>query len=434
MSLPVAAIDASFFAVESETTRQTIAAFCPLESAPSLESVRETALRLSTLLPRLRQRLSADGELWEDSPDFDLSAHIEVVESPELLDRTELQGLASRIFSQGLDLSKPLWKLVFISSRGSATRNTDSPPIYGLLYMIHHGFVDGMGALSLLHAFCSDSATAMPADPRASKEISESDGLGFKRWRSALKLIRESLTTVTPSAVNGRNSAVRQIATLDLPLSELKELKTALGGSINDILLTLVSSALRALHKQKRLPLLDLRVIMPVSLRRPAALFALGNHLTGVGIRLPLRHENPLARLTAVKSYVDRIKRDGSFGAYALLGRLQASLPVWLQARLCNAAARRNHFICTNMTGPRREQFIGGAKILGEYGAPALLPNQGIAYSFISYADKLCLSIVSDPNVVADPRQLIDFTLQGFQELQQLSSAEQSDYRAQQVA
>ncbi len=415
MGVPVAAIDASFFAVESETTRQTIAAYCPLESAPNLESVRETAVRLSALLPRLRQRLSADGGYWEDDPGFDPRDHIEQVITPPILSREELDAEASRLFSRGLDLRRPLWKLVFLQGP-----NERSP--HGLLYMIHHGFVDGMGALNLLHAFCSDSATALPADPRPSKEVNESEGASFKKWKSLMRLLRESISPVTPSAVNGKNSAVRLISTLELPLDELKQLKSKLGGSLNDLLLTLVSSALRAVHLRDRRPLADLTVIMPVSLRRPAALFAMGNHLTGVGIRLPLSSANPVARLAAVKSYVDRIKRDGSFGAYALLGRLQSRLPAWLQARLCNAAARRNHFICTNMSGPRREQFIGGARILGEYGAPALLRDQGIAFSFISYADKLCLSIVSDPRVVPNPQQLIDFTREGFEELQQLSS------------
>lgn len=410
MSVPIAAIDASFFAVESETTRQTIAAYCPLEAAPDLERVRETAKRLSTLLPRLRQRLSVDGELWEDDPSFDPRNHIEAIFDESLRSREDLDRCASKIFSAGLDLRQPLWRLVFVSSES----------VHGLLYMIHHGFVDGMGALNLLHAFCSDSATALPNDPRPAKEVVESDGIGFKKWRSLFRLLQESITPVTPSAVNGRNSGVRQISTLELPLSELRHLKTTLGGSLNDLLLTLVSSALRATHLREHKPLLDLRVIMPVSLRRPAALFALGNHLTGVGIRLPLGIASPTGRLRAVKEYVDRIKRDGSFGAYALLGRLQSRLPAWLQARLCNAAARRNHFICTNMSGPRKEQFIGGARILGEYGAPALLRDQGIAFSFISYADKLCLSIVSDPQVVRDPQQLINDTLEGFHELQAL--------------
>ena len=411
MSAQIAAIDASFFAVESETTRQTIAAYCPLEAAPNLESVRETAKRLSALLPRLRQRRSDDGKHWEEDPCFDPRNHIDAVFDETLRSRDDLDRCASRIFSQGLDLERPLWRLVFLSGES----------VHGLLYMIHHGFVDGMGALNLLHAFSSDSATALPSDPRPAKEVSESEGIGFKKWRSLLRLLRESVSPVTPSAVNGSNSSLRQISTLELPLNELRRLKGVLGGSLNDLLLTLVSSALRAAHLRERRPLIDLRVIMPVSLRRPAALFALGNHLTGVGIRLPLAIASPTGRLTAVKSYVDRIKRDGSFGAYALLGRLQSRLPVWLQARLCNAAARRNHFICTNMSGPRKEQFIGGAKILGEYGVPALLRDQGVAFSFISYADKLCLSIVSDPQVVRDPQQLLHDTLEGFQELQRLA-------------
>jgi NRPS condensation-like uncharacterized protein len=292
--------------------------------------------------------------------------------------------------------------------------------------MVHHAFADGLGGMELFDAACTASADEAPLmrEPRAispsdaprSPAHGRVDGL-----RSVLRLFKEGFTSAGVSPLNGANSAERRILLTDFPLVEMQTLRRRLGASLNDIMLTLVTGAVRRYHAAAHGPTNDLRVLMPVSLRGLAERLSLGNQVSGVGVRLPISAADPQEQLQRIREYISRIKQDGSFGAFEFLARISAALPHSLRRSICESAARRTNFICTSVTAASRPRYIGGAKIESNYGIAALMRGQGVAFAFTRYERKMCVSLVSDPHIVPEPKTLLSYLLESGRDLVRLA-------------
>jgi WS/DGAT/MGAT family acyltransferase len=235
--------------------------------------------------------------------------------------------------------------------------------------------------------------------------------------RAARKLLSEVLIAPAKSSLNGHNSDRRFLRCVDLPWQVLQEMRQGNSWSINDLLLSVVSGAVRRYHLVHGGNLQPLRLVMPVSLRRDANAKTLGNQLTATGVSVALEPQDSVTRLKAIHENVIALKKGGGLIAYGLIGKINALLPLMLLKKISEAQARRTNFICTNMAGPAEPEYIAGAKILGHYGMAALMRGHGISVSFVSYCDKLCIGIVGDLEIVKAPDALSKFMLESFEEL-----------------
>ena len=390
MTTRLTAIEQSFLHIDTETTSQAIAVFCPLASFPDIEQVRGKIEELKRRFPRMTQVLAPNKKYWVEAPAFDDANH--------LFRASDHTTAAAQLFSERFDFSEPLWKCFILGDPVVATAPA------ALLFKLHHSFADGLGGLAFFDAFCE--SVAAPSDTKHEVRT-RAAGSAAKIGSSLLKLLTEHVKEPKLFPLLGQNSTKRQFAVTDLPLADLKQIKNAAGVTLNDVVLCIVTGALRRYLSARGLALHDTRAIMPVNLRAVSSRDTLGNDLTAVGIPLPVSLENPAEQLAAINAYVTRLKNSGGFGAYALLSNLIAHLPASLQRSLCERQAKKTHFICTNVPGPATPRTFGGAQVLGIYPIAALLKTQGIAFGFLSYAGNLCCTIASDPNIAPEAEDIL---------------------------
>ncbi len=433
LSEPFSAADSSFFSLDSATTRQVIAAFLPLDSVPDHRALEKRFESILPIFPRLKCKVLKEKRLqWIEDREFSLNNHLELRYEPSINSLSDLTRFASEEFSRGIDESRPLWRFIVITNSNQSGRDLLSPgaafgaPFAAGLFCLHHSLADGRGALEILNTlFAKSPELSMSVYHQEQAPHSVASGKSqprraFSLWSSLRKVAAEALVPCARSPLNGTNSASRVLSTLDLPLAEIRRIKTACGCSANDVLLGVLATALRRYHEAiDQIPRNDLRAVMPVSLRNISAKRCLGNHLSAVGVRLPITMVDPVEQLRVISSYISKLKHEGAFGAYAVLGRIGARLPARLQTYFCQRQAKRTNFICTNLPGSPRPQYLAGARVQGNYGMAALLHGHGLSFAFISYVGKICASIVSDPQIVPSPQLLFLHVESVFHELRE---------------
>lgn len=428
-------IDANFILLESRTTHQAIAAYCPCDRTPIfaevLQRFREVVL---PQFPRLQQRLQnatadepppAGSTLeWEDDPEFSLERHVQFRVDPRIGSARELSDEAAAVFGEHLPLNRPLWRFVVFTNRAANiipenVTEAEAPEFAAVLLMVHHAMADGLGGMEILHHLCGGMGPA--AAPATTSAPLPQPGRARRR-ASLTQALLQALRPAARSAVTGTNSAERSFAQVELPLAELKRIRSGADVSLNAALLTLIGDGIRRFHLHRNRAPVDLCVIVPFNLRAAIDRYALGNQITGIGLRLPTRLADPMEQLRRAGARIEAIRAQGAFGAVHLIARLNAWLPVPCRRLLNRFMAARTHCICTNMPGPRRPLKLGGATLLGEYGCAALLRGHGLGFAFVTYGRSVCISIVSDRRIVPDPWEIARCISESYEALRACAS------------
>ena len=213
------------------------------------------------------------------------------------------------------------------------------------------------------------------------------------------KIWNELIRFPIRSAVTGSNSRERCIHLIELDLATLRSFRSLSHASLNDIYLTLVQRTVFLLTEGSKRPSAH-RAIVPVSLRSISQRHLCGNYLTGVGLELPQLSESPLESLKRVQSRSGQLREKSVIEGYARLGEFSATLPALIQKPFVEYLARRTSFICTNVPESARPRYLAGAKILANFGIPALMKGHGLGFCFVSYNGKGCVTVVSDRQIV----------------------------------
>lgn len=421
-------IERSFFSIETPSTLQTIACFCTLESMPALDSVRSGVEQSLEIIPRLRERLMVGGlpfrrSRWEVDPQFNLNNHISRIHLLGVNSKSDLLQRTAELFYRPFDFNHPLWRFLLMSSTNTdGAENQSAPP--AVVLAVHHAYADGLGGLEILNTVCSVSSSRRTVRPRAPAKTEKPDSPsaspalpGQPSTRKTLRqrllpylgLLGELKEQVVDTALNGTNSERRRFHTIDLPLNKLNPLKRPLDATVNDILLSLLTEALRRYSRELGVPLpRSARMILPVSLRKRRDLHMLGNHITGVGVSLPLAWADQAEQVREIRRQTLRIKNTEAGKVYALFAALISLLPAAAQRRICERQAKRTLFICTNMNVSARPQDFFGSRITGNYALAALMRRHGSAFACIRYTDKICLGMVTDPAIVSRPERFLE--------------------------
>lgn len=453
------AIDASFLAQEGPASHMHIGALTVLEGPPPpfgefLDTIRE---RLH-LVPRYRQRLSfppleSGRPVWVDDPSFNVEYHVRQTALPRPGSQAQLFRLVSRIFSQQLDRSKPLWEMWLIEGFEDGR--------WALISKTHHAVIDGIAGVDLATVLFDltperreiehpDEAWQPAPEPNQAELLAS--GLvgaahtavnGLRRLTrlalspgTALAEVRESVEGIGEVVWAGLNPAPdtplnveigphRRYCVVDRDLADLKLVKDSFGGTVNDAVLAVVSGALRTWLRSRgvRTEGLELRALVPVSVRAREDQGSLGNRIVAMRGPLPVYVEDPVARLQLVRRSMDGLKESKQAVGAAVLTRAQGFAPptVLAQASRLNFSTRLFNLIVTNVPGPQFPLYVTGRRLLEVHPIAFLPRNHALAIAIMSYDGRLSFGLLGDYEAVPDIEELADALAASIDELVELA-------------
>lgn len=456
----LSAQDTSFLHFEHRATPMHVAAVAifdvgPLRSADGGVDAARLAKHVEGRLedlPRHRQRLATNPltgtRFWVDDADFDLAYHLRHVALPRPGSRAALQELTGRLLSQPLDRSRPLWEMWIVEGVEGDR--------FALISKVHHCMVDGVAGANLMTLLFSprpdeDVRPASSWTPRrtpgplALLAAEAAEGLragvelfhGFRALAGApqerLGSARATATAVAQAlddalrlpgstALNRPIGPHRRVEWRSLELDEAKQVKSRLGGTVNDVVLATVAGALhRFLEARTPWPVrLDHRVVIPVNMRPARGTAAAANCVSALFLSLPVAERDPRLRYERIRSETERLKCSRVAEGIDWLGRLADHLAApWMTRMGVRLVTRLRPYnlIVTNVPGPPFPLYVLGARALELIPHLPLFDHQGLGVAVLSYDGRLAFGLVADREVVPDLARLADAIPAAFGEL-----------------
>ncbi len=371
--------------------------------------------------------------LWADDVNFNLTYHIRHTALPEPGGEAQLKQLAGRIFSQQLDRSKPLWELWLAQN---LERNR-----FAIMTKTHHAMVDGVSGVDigtvLFDLEREPPPTKLEDDwvPQPEPGTTELVARGVadlvaapvKLAERAVDVIRNPETTARKAveALEGVGEIVSAFAdpAPDVPLNEeigphrryvwtrseldtFKGIKNALGGTVNDVVLAVVTGALRTwLHgRGMRTEGLEMRALVPVSIRHEDERGDLGNRIALMRGPLPVYIEDPVRRLRTISDAMAGLKRSKQALGAEVISRFNDFAPPTLlaQASRINFSTRLFNLIVTNVPGPQLPLYVLGKELEEVYPVAFLPQNHSLAVAIMSYNGKVGFGLLADYDRMED--------------------------------
>jgi diacylglycerol O-acyltransferase len=433
-------IDASFLHQEGESSHMHIGGVLIFEGPPPefgdyLNHIRG---RLH-LVPRYRQRLATPPletgrPLWVDDPTFNLEYHVRHTALPAPGTEPQLFLLTARIASQQLDRSKPLWENWLVEGLEGDR--------FALIFKTHHSLVDGVSGVDLATVlFDPERKPAAPAPdlqpwrPRPEPSSVELVAAGVRgivgataglatravaaatRPAATLSTLRDAVEGVGEIVWAGLNPAPQTPLNVEIgpyrrytvtrqQLADYKEVKDALDGTVNDVILSVVSGSLaRWLHSRGvRTEGVELRALVPVSVRGRDQRGTLGNQLTVMRGPLPVYISDPVARLRFVSSAMDGLKESKQAVGAATLAAVNNLAPptILAQASRLNFSTRLFNLIVTNIPGPQVPLYVLGRRLEDLFPVAFLPENHALAIAIMSYNGNIDYGLLADFDALPD--------------------------------
>ncbi|HEY2016412.1 MAG TPA: WS/DGAT domain-containing protein, partial [Bryobacteraceae bacterium] len=211
----------------------------------------------------------------------------------------------------------------------------------------------------------------------------------------------------------------------DFSFGDVQAIRAAVGGKVNDVFLTVVTRALAAYAKMHGQPVENrfLRVVCPVSMRRPDQCDSLGNRITFLPVVLPMGERNPVRLLHEVSARTEIMKSTGAAELVALAASWLGSAPPPLQAAfwggipLLTLPVPLFNVICTNVPGSPVPLYSVGRRLLASYPQVPTGWELGVGIAVQSYAGKFAFGLTADTRACPDVARLRDFIKVSFEEL-----------------
>ncbi|WP_296403559.1 wax ester/triacylglycerol synthase family O-acyltransferase [Psychrobacter sp.] len=360
---------------------------------------------------------------WTKDEEFDVEHHLRHIALPKPARVRELFSYISKEHGRPLDRARPLWECHIIE--GIAPESEGRPKRFGLYFKIHHSMVDGVAAMRLVQKSLSQSpkeTITLPLWSLMMRHRYEIETILPDRSSSALSIIKEQLSTAKPvlteiaytlnqaknssfvkttqapaSILNQSISSSRRFIAESYDIERFKYIANNLGVSINDVVLTICSGALRSyLLSINELPDEPLIAWVPYSMRKDRS--ASGNQFAFILCNLGTHLENPLSRLKLVHNSMN----DGKlrFGRMTQAEVINYSLVAYsweLVNVLTSAYPKKQAFnlIISNVPGSDRKLYWNGAELRALYPASILFNGQALNITLASYLDKIEFGIVA---------------------------------------
>jgi diacylglycerol O-acyltransferase / wax synthase len=439
-------LDASFLYLEQPHELLHVGAVAVLDGRVPFESlVQALGARLAGLR-RYRQRpvrpfLDLNTPAWEDDPDYDPRRHIQRVELPAPGGERELHRVVDDLFAQPLDARRPLWETHLIDGLDGGRA--------ALLTKVHHCMIDGVSGVQVLDVM-TDPARGAASAPRGP----ESPALPVERngglvplaalGRSALAGLRSAVATAAqiPATLgaaatigtlarqpvqvlpfNGPLTAMRQVVWTPFRLDDFLAMRGMVGCKVNDVVLAVITGALR-LHLAARgvSPAgCRVRTLVPVNVRRRDEHLTLGNRVSGMLACLPVDVDDPVERLHRIAEQMRGLKEQGQQRAFDLVLGLAGTAPAPIMTLLGRIGGRWPliNTVCTNVPGSREPRYVLGRRVVSMHPIVPLALGIGLGFAILSYAGEISICATADPSLVPNADRLPEALTTSMRELRE---------------
>jgi diacylglycerol O-acyltransferase len=448
--------DLTFWWADSPMQPTTMAMLMLLDRIPDEQRLLRAFERAVAAVPRLRQKI-VDAPLnltlphWQFDSTFDLQYHVRRHGLAGRHTLTELFREIAPAYETPFDRSRPLWEArVFEGVRGRAKA--------ALFFKLHHAVADGVGGNAIFAAMTDwqrEEADVSQVQAAGGKKAwGDGPGLGTlladalrdrialdvqragalanavidtvehpENLARALAVVRSVLETARfdghpPLRDFGRT---RRLSGCDLPFAKVRELKQALGGSMIDVILTIMARAMRKWHlthgmRQVR----ELMTLVPVNLRKPEQWTEqsnVGNVATGILVPLPIMHRDPLASFRDIHRRMQEKKADPASQMSPVLAEVLSVLPRSFFTWMSEATFGSVDFIVTNVPGILATRYLAGTEILGAYPFAPVAMRSAASIALYGYRDRLFVGLNSDATAMTDVEAFQEMIRRSFAEL-----------------
>ncbi|WP_347060109.1 wax ester/triacylglycerol synthase family O-acyltransferase [Blastococcus sp. HT6-30] len=463
----LSALDSGFYFAESENTPMHVGSLAVFDGpAPGYGDVVRLLLSKLPLVPRYRQRvrevpLQLGRPMWVDDPHFQILYHVRHTAVPSPGGDEQLRNLAGRVLGQRLDMAKPLWELWLVEGLAEGR--------WAIISKVHHCMVDGVAGTDLMQLMFDLDPDAAHGDPRdwtprhdpssmalVAGAVTEAmtqplrtltslpsvgsavrgarglTGVGRTLAKTVPSLARQAVTP-TARSLNGHIGPHRRWAWTAGRFQEFKAVRTALGGTVNDVVLTAITKGFRDLLQGRgELSSEDLvvRSMVPVSVRAQSKRGALDNQVSCVFVDLPVGDPDPVSRLRTVRRQMDEHKRAMqavdvpsiiAMGDFVAPGLLSMGVRAGMQAgqMWCQA-------VTTNVPGPRVPLYVLGKRMTSAHAYVPIAGGIRCSIGIFSYLDTMTFGINADFDAFPDVDVLSGGIRRGIEELLEHARADQA--------
>jgi diacylglycerol O-acyltransferase / wax synthase len=433
----------------------------PGGGAPPLELIREDVTARLPDLPRYGHRLSSPrtGGLWwpswEEDRGFRVERHVWAAGLPAPRGIDELLDWAGEYYSQRLDRTRPLWEMVVVELADGR---------WALVTKTHHCMIDGVGSVDMAATLLDTEPKPRTAHNGARNgpydghtgSVLERNPMRRSMLRSALSLVsrpylavghagvraaqaglnaaesligvathpsrardavhrsralaevvvRDELIAAPSCSLNRPISGKRQLAVLTAQLDELKGIKNALGGTLNDVVLAVAAGGLRRMLSERgeELPEVGLRAMVPVNIRAAGDRLAMGNRISSLFVHLPVAESDPKRRYERQMEEAESLKAGTQATGSKALMDLTSHMPPVLHSFLARSmyATRLFNLTITNVPGPQLPLYYFGSRVQEIWPLVPIAAEHGIGLAVFSYDGQLFFCINADRDTVPD--------------------------------
>ena len=441
----MSALDASFLFMEDASTPMHaggVAIFTPPADGFDHERLVRLIRQRIPFVPRYRQRVrevpfGLARPVWVDDERFDVTYHVRRSALPRPGSREQLNELVARLMTRPLDRGRPLWEMYLVEGLDDGN--------FAIVSKSHQALVDGLSAVDIAQVMLdpTEETVVVAGDawrPRVEPTDIELLASAFAelatRPASAFEAARNTVTGTAstaayvgqraigvlgaalamarmpgPSPLNVTIGGQRRFATVDLALADLKRVRAEFGGTVNDIVLAVITGALRSWLMTRGAPVNQgdtLRALLPVSVAVPGSSSddAGGNRVTAALADLPVGEADPAIRLQQINYQLAQLEEGGHFvGADAIVNIAGFGPPTLhaLGARVGSSLSRKVYnLVITNVPGPQRSLFAAGSRMVAAYPVVPLTKGQALSIGLISYDGGVYFGLYADRDALPD--------------------------------
>jgi WS/DGAT/MGAT family acyltransferase len=432
-------LDASFLHIEDAVTHMHIGSVGIFEGPPpGPGEVREAIAARLPLVPRYRQKVrfvpfELGRPVWIDDPHFNLDYHVRRTALPAPGGDDELRNLVGRVMSQQLDRSKPLWELWVAEGLDSGR--------WAMVSKTHHCMVDGVSGTDLLSVILSSDreSEVKPSgawhperEPNSVSLVTHSlslrAGSPYEATRTAMAAVRgprrvakkavdtgrglaNFRTLLAPGATSSLNGPIGPHRRWDWArarLSEIKRIREQHGGTVNDVVLAVITRGFRELllSRGESVDGKVIRTLVPVSVRADEERGTYNNKVSAMFAELPVGIEDPDERLLAVHEQMQHLKQSGQAVAAERLTALSGFAPAMLLALAGRVGTRLPqsavNTVTTNVPGPQKPLYLVGKRMLEAFPFVPLGGHVRVGIAIFSYDGGINFGVTGDRDTADD--------------------------------
>lgn len=455
----LSALDNSFLLLEKPNAYLHVASTLIFEAGPlkneyggiNVEAVKSLISSNLHLIPRYRQKLkylsSENRPVWVDDDHFSLDYHIRHTSLPRPGTDNQLKHKSARIMERHLDRARPLWELWVVEGLEGDR--------FALISKVHHCMIDGISGVDLMKILMSPAPLREVPEPHSyiprrapsrmefirekllrrvklpyetlrdfQKVTNHAKDLGQEasmRLRSVAETLGATFRVPSETPLNHEIGPHRHFDWLNMDLGQVKSIRHALGGTVNDVVLTIVTGGVRRFLQRRQVnpSTVEFRIMAPVSVRTDQDHGTFGNRVSAWIVDLPVSESDPREQLKRIQKRTEELKESKQ----AVGAEILTQMAEWTSTTLLALGARHItrllpfNMVVTNVPGPQFPLYLLGSPMLDVFPHVPLVDNLGLGVALMSYNGRICWGFNADYDLVPDLRAFVEGTNDAFLEL-----------------